>query len=128
TADGSAARGPGDASSPSDASGGAGAPTDSTTGVTIGAGVAINYARIDNEAVLPGLATVSSNGATIDAVMSSEHELGASATSGAGGGAVGIAGSVAIEIENINTNAALDGSLSAGTGDVRIAAMSNATT
>src|SRR5439155_1172900 len=127
TADGSAARGPGDASEPSDSSGGAGAPADPTTGASIGAGVAINYVRIANEAVLPQHATVDSRGATIEAVMSSEHELGASATSGAGGGAVGIAGSVAIDIENINTNASLDGTLNAGAGDVRIAAASNAT-
>src|SRR5947207_3198918 len=83
---------------------------------------AINYARITNTAALPEHATVSSNGATIEAVMGSENELGASATSGAGGGAVGIAGSVAIEIEQINTTASLAGTLHAGTGDVRIAA------
>jgi len=68
---------------------------------SIGAGVAINYAKIRNEAILPAGASVTANGATIEALMNSEHELGASATSGAGGGAVGIAGSVAIEIENI---------------------------
>src|SRR4029077_5708508 len=54
------------------------------------------------------------------------HELGASATSGAGGGTVGVAGSVAVNIEKIDTIASLDGTLTVGaTDDVTIAASSN---
>ncbi|HEV8535697.1 MAG TPA: hypothetical protein VGR87_08260, partial [Candidatus Limnocylindria bacterium] len=132
SADGSAARGPSDASAPADSSGGAGAPSDSTSGASIGAGVAINYAKIRNEAILPAGANVTSDGATIEALMRSTHELGASATSGAGGGAVGVAGSVAIDIENTRTSASIIGSLNAGhasgggggAGKVRVKAVS----
>ena len=47
---------------------------------------------------------------------------------GTRGGAVGIAGSVAIEIENSRTLATLAGPLDAGTGDVKIEAASNTET
>src|SRR5439155_1581831 len=86
--------------------------------------------KIRNEAILPAGANVYSVGATIAALMASTHELGASATSGAGGGSVGVAGSVAIDIENIETTARLAGILTAGTGagaDVAITATSHAT-
>ena len=95
--------------------------------MNIGAAVAINYAKIANEAILPAGATVTSNGATIEALMNSEHELGAAATSGAGGGSVSVAGSLAIDIENIATTALIAGTLTAGTGAVAITATSNAT-
>src|SRR5207245_5469235 len=85
-----------------------------------------DYARIRNEAILPSGATVTANGATIEARMSSTHRLGASAASGAGGGSLSIAGSVAIGIENIETTASLAGTLHAGTGNVVIVAASNA--
>ncbi len=119
-ADGTAVRNAADSSAPADSTGGAGAPADSTTGVSIGAGVAIDYARIRNEAILPTGATVTSNGATLEARMASAHELGAAATSGASGGSFSIAGSVAIDIENIETTASLAGTLNAGTGTVLI--------
>src|SRR5206468_1622240 len=114
---------------PADSSGGgsSGAPSDSSSGVSIGVAVAINYVRVFNLAVLPIDATVISHGATIQALSGGMDELGASATSGAGGGSVGIAGSVAIDIENIDTEAVMAGVLTAGTGDVTIAAASHAT-
>src|SRR5205809_153891 len=129
TADGSAAQSPTEASAPADSSGGgsSGAPSDSSSGVSIGVAVAINYVRVFNLAVLPIDATVISHGATIQALSGGMDELGASATSGAGGGSVGIAGSVAIDIENIDTEAVMAGVLTAGTGDVAIA-LSNVTT
>ena len=129
TADGSAVNTSADASAPADSSGGGSsdAPSDSSSGVNIGAAVAINYAKIANEAILPAGATVTSNGATIEALMNSEHELGAAATSGAGGGSVSVAGSLAIDIENIATTALIAGTLTAGTGAVAITATSNAT-
>ena len=131
-ADGSAVQ-PGDSSAPADSSessGGAGAPADPTSGASIGVGVAINYARVTNQATLPADASVSAQGATIEALMTNggTHQLGASATSGAGGGSVGIAGSVAIDIENLQTTATLAGTLDAGSGDVAIAAASDAST
>src|SRR6266566_4304999 len=113
-ADGTAVRNAADSSAPADSTGGAGAPADSTTGVSIGAGVAIDYARIRNEAILPTGATVTSKGATLEARMASAHELGAAATSGASGGSFSIAGSVVIDIENIETTASLAGTLNAG--------------
>src|SRR5438132_14293778 len=58
--------------------------------------------------------------------MASTHELGASAKSGAGGGSLSIAGSVALDIENIETTASLAGTLHAGTGNVVIFAASSA--
>ena len=109
----------------------AGSPSDSSTsGVTIGAAVAINYVRVINEAILPSGATVTADGATLEAVMTDDgtNTLSASATSGAGGGAVGIAGSVAIEIENIQTTARMAGTLTAGSGDVAITATSDSET
>src|SRR6185503_16294732 len=95
-------------------------------GVSIGVAVAINKADIVNTAILPAGNIVNSQGATIQAVMHSTHKLGASAKSGAGGGSVGIAGSVAIDLENITTTASLAGSLNAGTGSVIIRATSDA--
>jgi hypothetical protein len=127
SADGAAVRNATDSSAPADSSGGSGAPVDSTTGVSIGAGVAIDYARIRNEAILPFGATVTADGATIEARMGSTHELGASAMSGAGGGSLSIAGSVAIDVENIETTASLAGMLHAGSGNVVIFALSSAT-
>src|SRR5439155_1197203 len=114
-ADGTAVRNMVDSSAPADSSGGSGGPVDSTTGVSIGAGVAIDYARIRNEAILPSGATVTANGATIEARAGGMQALGASAKSGAGGGSLSIAGSVAIDIENIETTASLAGMLHAGT-------------
>src|SRR2546427_6666024 len=115
---------------PGDSTDSAGSPADSTSGVTIGAAVAINYVRVINEAILPSGATVTADGATLEAVMTDDgtNTLSASATSGAGGGAVGIAGSVAIEIENIQTTARMAGTLTAGSGDVAITATSDSET
>jgi hypothetical protein len=53
-----------------------------------------------NEAILPAGATVTSAGATVQALSGSTNDIGAQATSGAGGGKVGVAGSVAISIEH----------------------------
>ena len=126
-ADGSAVQPPSDASAPADSSGGgsSGDDEDDGDGVSIGVAVAINYARVTNAAILPAGATVTAQGATIEALSGGTNDLGASATSGAGGGSVGIAGSVAVDIENIQTTATVSGSLSAGSGDVSIAAASD---
>ena len=61
----------------------------------------------------------------MEALSGATNELGAHATSGAGGGSVGIAGSVAIDIENIETTARVAGALNAGTGDVNVTATSS---
>src|SRR6185503_2874147 len=83
--DGSSSGGAGDGTSSGSASDG------TPSGVAIGAAVAINKADITNEAVLPAGTTVTATGAAIEAGMASTNELGASATSGAGGGKVGVA-------------------------------------
>ena len=101
-------------------------PAESCSGATIAAAVAIDKADITNDAVLPAGATVTANGATIHALMHSQHELSANATSGASGGSVGLAGALAIELEDIETIASLSGTLDAGSGDVSIAAASDA--
>src|SRR6185503_9456627 len=120
-------------------------------GVSVGAGVAINYARVRNEAILPAGTTVTADGAAVEATMGEEedrplqeglegeeeeeiglpvvpegeaHHFQAIATSGAGGGSVGVAGSVAINIVNIETTARIAGTLNAGGGDVEIKAES----
>src|SRR5256885_5356240 len=70
-------------------------------------------------------ATVTASGATLEARAGGPQALGAAATSGAGGGSISIAGSVAIDIENIETTALLAGTLHAGAGNVVIVAASN---
>ena len=79
----------------------------------IGAAVALNLVHVTNEASLGVDAVVSSNGLDLVAAMRSsggangKHELDAEATSGAGGGKVGIAGSLALTIADIETNAVI---------------------
>jgi len=84
TADGSAVQPPSDGSAPADASGGGSSSDpddDSGDGVSIGVAVAINYAQVSNVALLPGGATVNSQGATIEALSGGTNDFGASATS-----------------------------------------------
>ena len=97
----------------------------------IGAGVAINLANVTNEAVVESGAFVVSNGLTADASMTdvsgdTTSRFGAESTSGAGGGSIGVAGSVSINIVNVNTSAAIrtTGSVNAGGGDVSLTAAS----
>src|SRR5256886_969338 len=87
TADGSAARGPGDASEPSDSSGGAGAPADPTTGASIGVGGAIHYVRLAHEAGLPPHPPRATRRAPSQAGMSSGPQPRAPAAGRPGGGA-----------------------------------------
>ena len=105
------------------------AVTPASGDASIGVGVAVNYARVINAAVIPSTATITSVGATISATMNSQHEFGANASSGAGGGDVGIAGSVAINIVNLKTTAlvAPGATIGAGSGDVTIEAESRST-
>jgi len=141
TADGSAVQPPDASASSSGSSGsggsggsggssgssGSGSSGSDKSSVAIGVAVAVNYARIENEAILPATAIVIANGVTVEALMASTHELGASATSGAGGGTVGVAGSVAVNVEIVTTTASIDGTTSAGSGDVNVIATSHLT-
>ena len=60
-----------------------------------------------NQVRIRSPSTITSNGITISATMNSQHEFAANASSGAGDGDVGIAGSVAINIVNISTTAVI---------------------
>ena len=136
TADGSAVQapkdssGPGDSSAPADSSAGgaSGAPADSTSGVSIGVAVAINYVRVTNEARAPPDSTVSANGAAIEALTHSQNASWCVCDKRSRRRRSRIAGSVAIEIENIQTSASLEGWLNAGSGDVSVRAASDSTT
>src|SRR6185295_16359610 len=96
----------------------------------IGVGVAINYARMLNTAVIPSTATIDAIGVTVSATMHSQHEFYARASSGAGGGDVGIAGSVAINIVNLQTLAVIPGgaTIDANGGNVSVSAASDSST
>ncbi|HEX7527306.1 MAG TPA: hypothetical protein VF327_13410, partial [Gaiellaceae bacterium] len=101
------------------------------SGVSIGAGVAINLANVTNESVVETGAIVASHGLTADASMTTlsgdaTNRFGAESTSGAGGGSIGIAGSVSINIVNVTTTAAIrtGSSVDAGAGDVSLTAAS----
>jgi hypothetical protein len=82
-----------------------------TGGTSVGVGVAINYANLVNIAKIGYGATTTSNGVVIQASTTNSgpsagmHTFGAEATSGAGGGDLGFAGSVAINIVNARTTA-----------------------
>src|SRR6185295_3941118 len=96
----------------------------------IGVGVAINYARMVNTAVVPSTATIDAIGVTVSSTMHSQHEFYARAKSGAGAGDVGIAGSVAINIVNLQTSAVIPSgaTIDANGGNVSIAAASDSST
>ncbi|MHB1242601.1 MAG: beta strand repeat-containing protein, partial [Gaiellaceae bacterium] len=113
---------------------------DSSTAV--GVGVAINLANVTNEATIGHGANTSSDGVTIQALMtpggSAAHEFEAKGVSGGGGGEIGIAGSFALNIVNLSTKAAILSdpargppghaatTVNAGSGDVTIQAVSDA--
>ncbi len=76
----------------------------------IGAAVAINLANVNNIATIGSGANVTADGMTLSATMrnvsgDATHTVGAHSTSGAGGSGVGVAGSFALSIGNIHTEA-----------------------
>ena len=94
----------------------------------VGAAVAVNKADTVNTAsigtlgVAGGATTVTADGVTVEAVMTDvsgespdRHTTEAKAKSGAAGGDVGVAGSLALNMVNLKTTAAVD-----GTADVNI--------
>ena len=99
------------------------------SGTNIGAAIAINLANVTNSATVAGTA----NGpTTVKALVTStgdgRDDLEAKATAGAGGGSVGIAGSFALNIANLTTDASLapGGTINAGSATVTFLAASNA--
>ncbi|TMB93338.1 MAG: hypothetical protein E6J38_11040, partial [Chloroflexi bacterium] len=115
-----------------------GKATKSTTAV--GAGVAVNYAKSSIFATIGEQANVTANGVTLNAgirgpptppATAAQHEIQAEATAGAGGEDTGVAGALAINIVENDTQAviyrrtAVSGAqttVNAGTGDVSLTA------
>ena len=83
-----------------------------TAGLTLGVGVAVavNKATVLNEAVVGSQVTLDTHGLTLSATMrdvsgDQKHVFLADTIAGAGGGKVGIAGSLALTIADVSTNA-----------------------
>ena len=97
-------------------------------GVAIGAAVAIDYDPAVDEAIVGAGATITSVGAVIQATSpdmpTPADSFTATSTSGRGGGNIGVAGSVAINVVNDTTEAIISPSatLAAGGGDVSLVA------
>src|SRR6185436_7608491 len=100
-------------------------------GTTVGIGIAINVAQMENVAEIEAGAKVSAQGASVQALMKDvggdkTHRFGANAVSGASGGDTGVAGSFALNYAEMETEAELAAGalLNAGGGDVTINAVS----
>ena len=84
----------------------------SAEGDAIGVGIAITYTEVVNTAIIGNNATVTSNGATVEAVMTdvsgnSEHLFKAESKSGSSAGDIGVAGSFSLGIYTVTTTARL---------------------
>ena len=96
----------------------------------LSAAVAINVVRSVNEATLGSNATVTAGGLILEARMTdvggdASHAFGASATSGASGGSVGVAGSFALNVADSRGIAQIKNGATVtlnGTADVNLAA------
>lgn len=81
---------------------------------SVGAAIAINLANVNNLATIGSGAHVTSDGLVVTATMRNmsgdmTHTLGATSVSGAGGSGVGVAGSFAMSIDNVDTEATIQG-------------------
>ena len=110
-----------------------GAVTSGSSGIAIGAAVAVNYDPAINEATIATGDTITAKGVTLSAINTGANSptdaFTATTQSGAGGGKIGIAGSVAINIVNDTTEALISPSaaVNAGGGDVTMTAADAAT-
>jgi hypothetical protein len=105
--------------------------------VGVGAAVALNLVKASDEATIEATTlqptTINTKGVTVQAGMTGTgtpvNAISASATSGAGGTKVGVAGSVAINIVNDTSQALIEtgASVAAGGGDVALTSLNNAT-
>lgn len=107
-----------------------GSAAGSTATVGIGAAVAVNKVNALTEAYI-GAATITANGVAVRAGMTdvggdTSNAFAAEAKSGAGGGKVGIAGSLALNLVDVAATAEIHGgaAVNAGGGDVEVAAES----
>ena len=103
----------------------------------IGAAVAITLANVNNTAQLPTGDTVTAHGLVVSAMETvpgtsgaadATSTYGAQSTSGAGGGNISVAGSLALAVVNQHTLAELDGTVALSGGDAAITAGSAAST
>ena len=99
----------------------------------IGVGIAITYVDVINRSVVPATATVRANALTVSALINVDgaddtSTISATASSGAGGGKVSVAGSVALGLVWFDTLAAVSGTIELTGGDATIAAGSKVAT
>ena len=97
---------------------------------TIGAGVALTLSTTTNRATVPATLTVTAHDVALSATVTADGPdttgtFGAAASSGAAGGNVSVAGSVAIAIVITDTTAAVYGTLVLTGGDVTLLARSD---
>ena len=98
-------------------------------GTSVAAAVALTVARLVKDASLTGGATMTGAGpAALTAGGSGTNKFGASAKSGAGGGDLGVAGSVAVTVAIVRADATVRAPLAAGGVDVTASASSESTT
>src|SRR4029077_4066989 len=97
-----------------------------STSLGIGAGVAITLTNLNNHTLLPAGSTL--NASTLDAEATTTtgktNTLDAEASSGSGGGKVSLAGSLALVIGNLHTDALIVGTVNLS-GDATLVAGSN---
>ena len=111
-----------------------GSAAGSTATVGIGAAVAINSANAASTAYI-GDANVTANGVAVRSLMTdvggdTTNTFGADAKAGAGGGKVGIAGALALNLIDVSSTAEIHSgaAVNAGGGDVELEAQSNSST
>ncbi|MFI5455223.1 MAG: beta strand repeat-containing protein [Isosphaerales bacterium] len=102
-----------------------------TSKVGIGAAVAVNLVKASTEATI-GASTINTDGVNVNAGMTVANPMnafGATATSGAGAGDIGVAGSVAINIVNDTSQALIEtgAAVAANGGDVSLTSANNST-
>jgi hypothetical protein len=103
------------------------------SGVSIGAAVALNLGNNSAIASVGSDAQVHSQGANFSALMTPDASgslfstMGATAVAGAGGGDIGVAGAVAINIENSTSQSIVSGGalVNAGAGAITMATQNN---
>src|SRR5690606_32157643 len=111
-----------------------GSAAGSTATVGIGAAVAVNSATVLTDAHI-GAADVTANGLAVRALMTdvggdTTHTFAAEAKAGAGGGKVGIAGALALNLIDVGATAEIrtGARIDAGGGDVTLVAHSGSST
>lgn len=111
-----------------------GSAAGSTATVGIGAAVAVNTATARSEAYI-GDADIATNGVAVRSLMTNvggdtTNTFAAEAKAGAGGGKVGIAGALALNLIDVSSMAGIHAgaAVNAGGGDVEVTAQSNSST